>query len=366
MRSQVVLIAAGGTGGHIYPALAIAHALIAQRPGLRVEFVGTRTGLENQLVPRDGFILHHVPVGKLNRNTRFGERFKTLLLLPWGLLRAAWLVFRMKPVLVLGVGGYVTGPVVLAAALLRRQSFLWEPNAHPGMANRWLAPFVAECLVVFDEAAKGLNSKRIFKVGMPVRAAIEAVGQSPTPTSAAPAALRVLIFGGSQGARAINQVVATTIAHGGAWLENVEFVHQTGPADYERVAALYRESQAKVEVKEYLHDMDRRYAWADVIIARSGTGTVSELAACGKAAVLIPLPTAADNHQQRNAEALLHKEAALMVLQRDFTPDRFEQLIVRFKTDRQIIDRLSVNIRQFHRPHADQEIAQHLLEAVRS
>lgn len=364
MNSRLILIAAGGTGGHIYPALAIAQALLKERPHWRVEFVGTRIGLENQLIPREGFKLHHVSIGRLNRNARSGERLKTLLTLPFALLKAMWLVFRLRPCLVLGVGGFVTGPVVLAAALMRKKAFLWEPNAHPGLANRWLAPFVTESLVVFDEAAKRLNSKRILKVGMPVRSSIEALSHDKATTRSQDFPFRVLIFGGSQGARGINRVVAHSIERGGSWLEGVEIVHQTGPADFASIRDQYRESNNHVEVKEYLHDMDRRYRWADVVVARAGTGTVSELAACGKAAVLVPLPTAADNHQQVNAEALVRQGAALMVLQEDFSSEKFESLISKLKSNRQIIDQLSTNIRQFHRPEADLEIARHLLEMV--
>lgn len=338
----------------------MAHALVRERPELRVEFVGTSSGLENKLVPREGFTLHHVSVGRLNRNTPILERMKTLFRLPFGLMKAAWLVFRLRPIFVLGVGGYVTGPVVLAAALLGRKAYLWEPNAHAGLANRMLAPFVSQCLVVFDEAAKDLRSKRILKVGMPVRANIEALNLVDHGALQPP--LKVLIFGGSQGARGINQVVAESLSQGGPWMDGAQFVLQTGPGDFARVNKMFREGQTQVEVKEYLHDMDRRYEWADLIVARAGTGTVSELAACGKPAILVPLPTAADNHQQRNAEALVRQNAALMVLQSEFTPPRFEQLINEFKSDRQRLLLLSKNIKQFHRPHADREIARHLLE----
>lgn len=365
MKRPLVLIAAGGTGGHIYPALAIAHALQSERPDIQIEFVGTSAGLENKLIPREGFTLHHVPVGRLNRNARRGERIKTLIQLPWGLLKAAYLVFKLKPAFVLGVGGFVTGPVVLAAALLGRRAYLWEPNAHPGMANRWLAPFVDRCLVVFDAAAKTLRSKNIVKSGMPVRSLIEQIGGEITDRHGVRKPLRVLIFGGSQGARGINETVLKALQTGGAWAQDVEFVHQTGPADFERVRGLYQGVQAKIEVKDYLHDMDQRYRWADVVFARGGVGTISELAACGKAAVLIPLASAADNHQQVNAQVLLESDAAIMVLQKDFTPEKFQAQVNEFKSQPQIIDRLAANIRQFHRPRADREIARLLLEAVK-
>jgi UDP-N-acetylglucosamine--N-acetylmuramyl-(pentapeptide) pyrophosphoryl-undecaprenol N-acetylglucosamine transferase len=202
VNEKTVLIAAGGTGGHIYPALAIAAALKRQMPGLDVQFVGTPHGLENKLVPREGYKLHHIPIGRLNRNVSWSERLMTLISLPWAILKAILLVHRLNPRFVLGVGGHVTGPVILATSLLRKPAYLWEPNAHPGLANRWLAPFVREALVVFDEAAQLLKTRRICRVGMPVRAAIEDLAQKTTGTTRE-SVLRILVFGGSQGARGL-------------------------------------------------------------------------------------------------------------------------------------------------------------------
>ena len=363
-----VLIAAGGTGGHIYPAVAMAQALINENPNIEVEFVGTPDGLENQIVPREGFKLHHVSVGRLNSNVRAGERLMTLIRLPWSLLRALWIVWKTQPRFILGVGGFVTGPVLLAGALLRRKTFLWEPNAVPGMANRWLAPFVTECMVVFKEAQARLKSTNVIQVGMPVRKKIVqlenlmASRRERATDSSHP--LRVLIFGGSQGAKSLNEVVSKAIHEGGDWLENVEIIHQTGPSDFDRVQHIYSSVTRPVEVLPYIHDMEKKYQWANLIISRSGASTVSELAASGKAAVLIPLASAADNHQQKNAEVLVEKSAAIMILQRDFTAGRLKQVVMDFKTNPELLDRFAKNIRQFHRPDADIEIAQHLLEAT--
>jgi UDP-N-acetylglucosamine--N-acetylmuramyl-(pentapeptide) pyrophosphoryl-undecaprenol N-acetylglucosamine transferase len=360
VNQNKILIAAGGTGGHIYPALAIAAALKRESPSVDVEFVGTPGGLENQLVPREGYGLHHVAIGRLNRNVGFAERIMTVFRLPLAIFQAMRLIQRTNPRFVLGVGGHVTGPVVLASALLRRKAYLWEPNAHPGLANRLLAPFVDEALVVLDEAARLLKAERTQKVGMPVRQNIEMLEAKERGHGLV---FRVLVFGGSQGSRALNDIVSSAICGGGEWMNNVEIVHQTGATDYQRIKFKYDQAKARVEVFEYLHDMPKRYEWADLVVSRSGMGTLAELAACGKAAVLVPLATAADNHQQRNAEALLAKDASIMILQKDFTAQKFQELVAGLKNRREEIDRLGRNIRQFHQPHADRLIARHLLEA---
>lgn len=363
VTSHKILIAAGGTGGHIYPALAIAAALKKIEPRLEIEFVGTPHGLENKLIPREGYTLHHVAIGRLNHNVPLRERLMTVLRLPWALIQAMRLILRLKPRFVLGVGGHVTGPVVLASALLRRPAILWEPNAHPGLANRWLAPFVDRALVVFSEAGKLLRARKILTVGMPVRDAIEQVGRHTPHVGELRRPFHLLIFGGSQGSRAINNVVMEAVAAGGDWLKDVEIVHQTGTADFHRIKFRYDQVNAKVDVQEYLHDMDSRYRWADLVVARAGIGTVAELAACGKAAVLIPLPTAADNHQQRNAEALIKKEAAIMILQKEFSVERLRDLVISCKTHPETVDQLAANIRKFHQSQADLKIARYLLEA---
>jgi UDP-N-acetylglucosamine--N-acetylmuramyl-(pentapeptide) pyrophosphoryl-undecaprenol N-acetylglucosamine transferase len=244
-----------------------------------------------------------------------------------------------------------------------RPSFIWEPNAYPGLANRWLAPWVKQCLVVFAEAARHLKSKRVLQVGMPVRASIIQVNQSPVESWAKPEEkpLRVLVFGGSQGSRAINRVITAFIAERGDTLKNIEWVHQTGEKDFEETAEKYRQLQVAVDVQAFLYDMDYRYRWADLVIARAGTGTVSELAACGKAAILVPFPQAADDHQQKNAEALAQTGAAIMILQKDFTSGRLREVLSELLAHRDVLKRLGENIQRFHRPQADMEIAEILL-----
>lgn len=356
-----ILIAGGGTGGHVYPAISIAEAILNLDPTSTVEFVGTPHGLESRLVPRSGFILHRVSIGRLNNNVPLFERIQTLCILPFAILKSFYILLRFRPDAVLGVGGYASGPLVFAAALLRFKTFIWEPNAYPGLANRILAKYVDQTLIVFFEAARFLKNKNIRRVHMPIRSEIE---NSPAKKKGN-SKFRILIFGGSQGARAINNIVSQAIAVGGAWLTDTEIVHQTGIHDFARIKRIYdslHENREAVKVLEYLNDMPERYAWADLIISRSGTGTISELAACGKASILVPLPTAADDHQTKNARALVDIGGARLIPQSEFSIDRLIEEVMALKFKPEQLAQLEENIKKFHKPGAAAEIAKIILE----
>jgi UDP-N-acetylglucosamine--N-acetylmuramyl-(pentapeptide) pyrophosphoryl-undecaprenol N-acetylglucosamine transferase len=363
---KTIIIAGGGTGGHIYPGVAIARAIQRLEPDTEVHFAGARGGLEEKIIPRENLPLHLIDIGKLHSSVGLKTRLITLLKLPMSLVQAVCIVRRLKPVAVLGVGGFASGPVLFVASLMGYRTLIWEPNAHPGMANRMLSRFVRECLLVFEDAAKYLKAKNISRTGLPVRSSKRRpAGYLP---AAAGARLKVLVFGGSQGARAINTVVAEAFKRGGEILEQVELVHQTGTADFAKVRDIYSEianayplAGVKIECLEYLHDMDSRYAWADLVVCRAGASTVAEICAARKAAVFIPLPTAADNHQQRNAEVLERKSAGVMILQKDFTPESFSKLISDFHIHREKLANLEKNVAQFDFEHADDDIAAHLL-----
>ncbi|MCM2282803.1 MAG: undecaprenyldiphospho-muramoylpentapeptide beta-N-acetylglucosaminyltransferase [Bdellovibrionaceae bacterium] len=357
MKKRTVIIAGGGTGGHIYPGVAIARALEKMHPEIEVHFVGARGGLEEKIVPRENFPLHTVQIGKLHKSVGLAARLRTLIQLPLALLASLRILRRLDPVAVLGVGGFASGPLLLMASLCGYRSLIWEPNAFPGLANRWLARMANECLVVFQDAGRFLHARRLTPVGLPVRPVMV-----PRPRPAHEL-LRVLVFGGSQGARAINEVISQSVADGGEWLNGVELIHQTGSLDYPRIQELYsKKAPAQVQLFEYLHDMDQRYAWADLVICRAGASTVAEICACRKAAVFIPLPTAADNHQQKNAEVLVRGGAAEMVLQKDFTPAKFQALIQQFRDDRARIGRLEENVSRFAFPNAAEAIVGRVLD----
>lgn len=356
MSSKNVIIAGGGTGGHIYPGIAIARAVERLHPEFKVHFVGARGGLEEKIVPREGFPLHLVPVGKLHHSVGVATRLKTLLTLPLAFFKAWSILRELKPVAVLGVGGFASGPMLFVSSLFGYRSLVWEPNAMPGMTNRMLAKRVDEVLVVFDEARGFFKSDAVVKSGLPVRSTM-----IPAPREKGSRPLRLLVFGGSQGARFINNLVSAALRDGDGWLSGVEVVHQTGPHDFARIRDSYAGAPSSIQVFEYLHDMDKRYAWADLVVCRAGASTVAEIAACQKAAIFIPLPTAADDHQRKNAEALARAGAAEMFTQDQLTPEKFRDTLKRFRDDRSLIDAFEANVRQFQFPHADEKIVDRLL-----
>ncbi len=362
---RTVIIAGGGTGGHIYPGVAIARAVQKLYPDVAVHFVGATGGLEEKIVPREGFPLHVVPVGKLHSSVGLLTRVKTLVQLPLAFF-AAWKILReLKPIAVLGVGGFASGPILFMSSLLGYRSLIWEPNAYPGLANRLLASHVEEALLVFSEAAPLLTARKTSILGLPVRSTMVPASREGAAVDPK-AALRILVFGGSQGARFINRLMPAALRLAGDsgrdWMTGVEIVHQTGAADFASVKEAYAGAPPSFQVFEYLHDMDKRYAWADLVVCRSGASTVAEISACRKAAIFIPLPTAADDHQRKNAEVLARAEAALVCPQSELTPEGFGATLKRFRDNRSLITKFEQNVVKFQSPNAAEKIAARLVD----
>lgn len=350
-----ILIAGGGTGGHLYPALAIAKSILKISPLAEIHFVGTSEGLETKIVPKENFHLHFISIGKLNSNVPLAERLRTVANIPRAFFQSLWLILKFKPDVILGVGGYASGPVVFVGALLGKRTIIWEPNAYPGLANRWLSRFVDMCCVVWEESSQYLNAKKIVRVPMPVRKEIEEI----KPRVPSTANFRIFVFGGSQGSRVLNNTLIEMVKKGGPWLKTTEIVHQTGKLDFVRIHDEYANvSGAMVECREYIDDMPERYRWADLVITRSGTGTLSEIAACSKASILVPLPTSADDHQRKNAEVLVNKKAAVMILQNDLSADKLLKEIERLRSNPREIHELEQNVHQFHSSQAAEKIAE--------
>ncbi|MCD9188405.1 MAG: undecaprenyldiphospho-muramoylpentapeptide beta-N-acetylglucosaminyltransferase [Pyrinomonadaceae bacterium] len=304
-----VLIAAGGTGGHIYPGIAVAKEILRRDENSEVLFVGTARGLETKIVPANGFQLSLINSAGL-KNVGFAGKLKGLMILPKSFLEARTIIKEFKPDVVVGAGGYVSGPVLLMASLMRVPTLVMDSNALPGFTNRRLAPFVTKAALTFDEALPYFGKKGIV-TGNPVRKEFfELVPKQRTEK------FHLLIFGGSQGARAINN--AMTDALDKLPEDRIEVTHQTGEADFEKIKELYaRADWETADVRPYISDMMTEFSKADLVICRAGATTCAELAAAGKAGLMIPLPTAADDHQRKNAEALEKAGAARMILQRD-------------------------------------------------
>ena len=356
MKKKTVIIAGGGTGGHIYPAVAIARALLEKDPTLDIQFVGSHGGLETKIIPKEGFPLHLIRVGKLNQSGGLLGKIKTLFGIPIALIQSAALLSQVHPQFVLGVGGYASGPFVLMASLLGYKTTIWEPNAHPGLTNRWLSLVVRRSLVVFEEAGKLLKSKQITQIGLPVRKEVE----NMVTADHAEDQFHLLIFGGSQGARAINKVVQETLVKYASELKDVHVVHQTGPHDIVAAKKAY-EANPQVEAHEYIYGMEKYYQWADLVICRSGASTVAELAACGLPSVLIPLPSAADNHQLKNAHSLVDHEAGILLEQKDLNPESLLKKILELKSNKKAREQMKINLKKFYQPKAAERIADYLL-----
>lgn len=311
-----VLIAGGGTGGHIYPALAIGTEL-SSGYGAELLFVGTARGLESRLVPQAGYRLELIRVGQLNQ-VSLKTRLKTLIDLPAGFLQCLGLLRQFRPHVVIGVGGYASGPVMGAAILRGIPTLAFEPNAVPGMANRLVGRRVAAAAVNFAPAVKFFRNAQV--TGIPVRA--DFFHLAPRPLGAPP---RLLVFGGSQGARILNTVVPQIVAPLLESIPNLTVLHQAGARHADATLAAYKASGAppdRWQVAPFLDDMPRQFESADLVLARSGGSTVAELCAAGKPALLVPFALAADDHQRGNAEVMAHAGAAQMILEADLNPER--------------------------------------------
>jgi UDP-N-acetylglucosamine--N-acetylmuramyl-(pentapeptide) pyrophosphoryl-undecaprenol N-acetylglucosamine transferase len=309
--AETILIAAGGTGGHLFPGIAVADELVARAAGSRVVFVGTPRGLESRLVPRAGYALELLPIKPL-KAVGPARLLLGLLALPWAMLRALALVLRLRPAAVLGIGGYAGGPVTLLAALLGVRTVILEPNARPGFTNRVLTPFVRVAACAYEETRRLFGPKGVV-TGNPVRG-----GFSRLPRREHRRPLTLLAFGGSQGSEVLNRALVDALPHlPGS--ERLRIVHQTGPRMRDQIAAAYEHAGREAEVVAFLDDMVERMAAADLVLSRSGATTCAELTVAGRASVLVPFARAADDHQRTNALALQDAGAARMIEEKDLT-----------------------------------------------
>ncbi len=318
-----VLIAAGGTGGHIYPGIAVAKEIIRRDGGKsKVLFVGTARGLETKIVPENGFQLSLINSAGL-KSVGFAEKIKGLIILPKSFLEARRLIKEFQPDVVVGAGGYVTGSVLLTASLMRIPTLVMDSNALPGFTNRRLAPFVTKAALSFEEAVKFFGKKGVV-TGNPVRREFFDIQPKARGEK-----INLLIFGGSQGARAINTAMVDALGNLQNYKDKLQITHQTGELDFETVRRSYAENHWQTaDIRRYISDMVSQFAETDLIICRAGATTCAEVAAAGKAALMIPLPTAADDHQRKNAEALVNQGAARMILQKDLSRESLAKEII--------------------------------------
>jgi UDP-N-acetylglucosamine--N-acetylmuramyl-(pentapeptide) pyrophosphoryl-undecaprenol N-acetylglucosamine transferase len=354
-----VVIGGGGTGGHLYPGIAIAREILARRPDAVVTFAGTLRGIETKVVPREGFHLDLLRSAGLKGRSSL-DAIRGVALLPLSALDAWRILSRRTPDVVIGVGGYSSGPVVLLAALRGIPTLLAEQNAVPGLTNRLLARFVSAAAVTFDSTVSFFG-RRGFVAGNPVRPEFLSPGDLPPERGSR---TKVLIFGGSQGAHAINvamvEAAPRLAADGG-----VDITHQTGERDVAMVRRGYADAGLQARVEPFLYAMDREMKQADLVVSRAGATTIAELTAAGRASILIPLPTAADNHQKKNAEVLAQAGAAEMLEQKDMTGAEIAERLIALARDTTRRQSMAAAARQLARPDAAKVIVDRVLEIAR-
>jgi UDP-N-acetylglucosamine--N-acetylmuramyl-(pentapeptide) pyrophosphoryl-undecaprenol N-acetylglucosamine transferase len=343
-----VILAGGGTGGHVIPALAIAQELRSQYQAV-ILFVGTQRGIETRLVPAAGFALHLIQVGALNR-VDFATRLKTLLDLPRAIAQSASLIREFHPDVMIGVGGYASGPAMLAAGMMNVPTVAFEPNVVPGFSNRVVAPMVRAAAVHFEATQHYFRNAQV--TGVPVRREFFRV--PPRPKDARPT---LLVFGGSQGAHAINHAVLEALPQLVEAVPSIHVIHQTGEKDYAEAQAAYLRTMASAEISPFIDDMPGAFARADLLLCRSGASTVAEITAASKPAIFVPLPTAADDHQRHNAATLTEAGAGRLLPQAELSSDRLVHEIAGLLLDRPRLAAMSLAAGRFAHPNAAAEIA---------
>src|ERR1700740_2266088 len=345
------ILARGGTGGHVIPALAIANEL-KKNYGAEVLFIGTARGIENRLVPAAGYPLQLVRVGAL-KNVSLMTRAKTAFDLPRALWDAGRILSEFAPDVVIGVGGYASGPAMLAAGLKHIPTLAVEPNVVPGFANRVVSRFVSGAAVHFEETAKYFRHAEV--TGVPVRQAFFEIPVLSNKKRGGPPTL--LVFGGSQGAHAINDAMIRCLPVLQREAPGIRIIHQTGERDYNDALAAYRSLGESAEVFKFIEDMPAAFARADLVVCRSGASTVAEIAAAGKPAVFVPFPRAADDHQRVNAEALARHGAAVVVEESKLEGVWLAETIAALLQDPQRLEQKRSAARELAHPNAARDIA---------
>lgn len=345
------MFAGGGTGGHVYPALVVADALGASLgAGTQITFIGARRGIEQRLVPRAGYPLVSLRISGL-KGRGLGAKLLAATAAGWAMLRCLLWMRRRRPDLVVGVGGYASGPAVLAASWSNVPTMVLEQNHFPGATNRWLARRVRAVCVPSEDARERLGGVGIV-TGNPVREAFFRTGDLPLGRR-----LSVLVFGGSRGAQSINRAMSAIVGRLGRLDPAPKIVHQTGEADAAAVRrAAERYPQDLYEVHAFLDDMPARLAAADLVVSRAGASTLSELTAAGRPAILVPYPHAADDHQRHNAESIARLGAARIVADRELDDGRLAEVLEELLADREVLRRMGAAARRLANPEATRTI----------
>ncbi len=323
MQKRVV-IAGGGTGGHLYPGIALATALKKHDKEMDITFVGTKQGIESKVLPRENFPLKTIDSAGLIGKKGF-KRLFSLIKIPVGIFQSLAFLFQYKPGLVVGVGGYVSGPLVFSAWILRIPILIHEQNSIPGTTNKLLGKIADKIAVSFKESLKYFPADKTLETGNLIREELSDSKEETTPTSSDK--FNVLVLGGSQGAHSINAGMVEAIDVLAEKKNHLHITHQTGESDHDRVKNHYAQKGISADVRPFIHDMAEQYRKSELIICRAGATTLAEITALGKMAVLIPYPHATHNHQEHNARILESARAALMILDKDVSGERLAKAI---------------------------------------
>jgi UDP-N-acetylglucosamine--N-acetylmuramyl-(pentapeptide) pyrophosphoryl-undecaprenol N-acetylglucosamine transferase len=346
-------VAGGGTGGHLFPGIAIAEEFLQRAPDNDVLFIGTSQGLEARVVPQLGLPLHIISVKGLKGKNLAGQ-LRSLLLLPGALLASRSCLRRFNADVVCGVGGYVSAPAVTAAVLQRTPAVIHEQNSFPGLSNRILGKYADRICVSYEESARFFPEQKTIFTGMPLRRMLREQ-RMPERDSV----FTILVLGGSQGSREINAALAEAAPQLASVRERLRIIHQSGAADADMLAAIYGKYGLSARVVAFIDDMAAAYAEAHLVISRAGAATLAELAFCGRAALLIPYPHAANNHQEKNARVFVERGAAQLMLSRELTGQGLAHTVLRAEQHREQLQEMEQRARSLAKPEAAREIVDH-------
>lgn len=352
-----IVIAGGGTGGHVFPAIAIAKELTMKIANLKITFIGTTKGIESKIVPKEGYDIRFIKseglVGKDLLST-----IRSAIKIPLSLKDSQRILKELQPELVLGVGGYSSGPVVLSASMMGIPTMIHEQNTLPGLTNKLLGKFVDTVAVTYHESIRFFPQEKTYLTGNPVRMEILKGdrGRGYKKFSLNKDLFTIFVFGGSLGATHINNAVSEALAYLEPFKDKIQFLHQTGDKDLDAVKEAYRMREFKGTVIPFAYEMADAYAAADLIISRAGATTLAELTACGKAAILVPYPFAAGNHQEINARKLWDVGAAQMILDKDLNGKTLSELIKYLLQDPDAIGQMERTSKSLGNPEATNRI----------
>jgi UDP-N-acetylglucosamine--N-acetylmuramyl-(pentapeptide) pyrophosphoryl-undecaprenol N-acetylglucosamine transferase len=354
-----VLIAGGGTGGHLYPGIALAEEIVTRQQGNEVLFIGTRRGLEAKILPNLGFDLEFMDVSGLKGRGLIGI-LRGLLRLPMALVHAFKILGRFRPDIAIGVGGYASGPMLFAAWLARVPTAVLEQNTIPGLTNRTLARFVNAVFVMFEASSRYFPEHKVQALGNPIRRQLlDNFLRSKDPTKEG---FHILVLGGSQGAHTLNLRMVEAVGYLASVEDSIKLVHQTGSSDEELVRRAYEEIGFEAEVHAFIENMSAAYRTADLVICRAGATTLAEIMVTKKASILVPYPYAADNHQELNARAMVDAGASKMLIESSLDGERLANEILALYRDRDQVTRMERAASRAGRPEAAREIVDACVE----